>query len=780
MEKIRNIILLMLTLCAATAAAQTADKVLTGRVKDVDDNGVWRATVMLTQPADSTYKALALTDENGAFTISGVGRGDYHVKITSLGYDDYEKDLTVSLDSTDIGTIRMKDMSTMLEGVTVMAKYTDTRATGETVVRVKGNPLARGRSMLNFMRMLRDIEISGDAISVRGNQGAASIYINDMPSSMQQLKTIPPSMIARIEIDPKANPEYGNNPNGVIKVYLREEAGVIASVEFTGGTNKYGLDRAEPILNLIYSKGKFTLFQSFQATPYYHFKSDYLSKEERSGVQSETYYKSINWNRNLHEGLGMKYKFNKTDALEAKYDFTYTYGSKQEGTSINTIFDSQTTNILHTLNRARQQNHQAMITLRKGFGHDMKHRLIMRTAYGKNKSTARQSYDYNGTKEPALQRSEKDFLSIYPMMILDFGSNRKLSVELNYVNTFNRFRDDGTPTLGYLADGRYDLRSQNYVARSTFTMFPAKNLYIMAQIMYTGVDNKYKNHLNRNYDVRQWEQGVYPYLFAKWTINQEKMRYLNMSFQQSYNLPNYFFLVPTVTWQNQNEYSIGNPNLKRENIYMANVIFSLNRNIAAGYNFNYTDNAMNVVMRQDADRPGVYFTRPENTGHKMRHRLQLQYAGNILKFWNTNTSVSAQYYEEKSPIRNLHYTSVSFSTYNNFSVYKTFGLSLGFWATSKQRNISYDANASYSVNMGAYASLFKDRLSLDLSYNNIFYARRKIKVFGEGWQRIQKELSSASSMIYLTAVWTFTAGKKITDKQAPASMSTQEPQVPTL
>ena len=84
MEKIRNIILLMLTLCAATAAAQTADKVLTGRVKDVDDNGVWRATVMLTQPADSTYKALALTDENGAFIISGVGRGDYHVKITSL------------------------------------------------------------------------------------------------------------------------------------------------------------------------------------------------------------------------------------------------------------------------------------------------------------------------------------------------------------------------------------------------------------------------------------------------------------------------------------------------------------------------------------------------------------------------------------------------------------------------------------------------------------------------------------------------------------------------
>ena len=53
-------------------------------------------------------------------------------------------------------------------------------------------------------------------------------------------------------------------------------------------------------------------------------------------------------------------------------------------------------------------------------------------------------------------------------------------------------------------------------------------------------------------------------------------------------------------------------------------------------------------------------------------------------------------------------------------------------------------------------------------------------MFGEGWQRTQKELSSASSMIYLTAVWTFTAGKKITDRQAPASMSTETPKAPTL
>ena len=779
MEKIRNIILLMLTLCAATAAAQTADKVLTGRVKDVDDNGVWRATVMLTQPADSTYKALALTDENGAFTISGVGRGDYHVKITSLGYEDYEKDITISLNSTDIGTIRMKDMSTMLEGITVMAKYTDTRATGETVVRVKGNPLARGRSMLNFMRMLRDIEISSDAISVRGNQGAASIYINDMPSSMQQLKTIPPSMIARIEIDPKADPEYGNNPNGVIKVYLREEAGVIASVGFMGGTNKYGLDRMTPILNLIYSKGKFTLFQAFQATPYYHFKDESLSKEERSGAQSEMRNRNSYWDRNLNENLGMRYKFNKTDVLEAVYDFTYTYGNKQEGTSINTIFDSQTTNILQTLNRERRQNHKAMITIKKGFGHDMKHRLIMRTGYTKNKSTSRQSYDYNGTKEPAARRSEKDEFSVWPIMNLDFGNNRKLSVDLNYVNSFNRYRDDGTPTLGYIADGRYDQRSQQYVAAARYSMFPTKNLYIIAQIVYFGIENKYKNHLNRNNDVRQWEQGVYPYLFARWTINQEKMRYLNVTFRQSLSLPNYYYLVPTVTWDGPNDYSIGNPNLKRENIYIANVNFSLNRNIAASYNFSYTDDAMNVVMRQDADRPGVYFTRPENTGHKMRHRLQLQYAGNILKFWNTNTSVTADYYEEKSPIRNLHYSSVSFNTYNNFSVYKTFGLSLGFGARSKRRTISSDANASYNVNMGAYASLFKDKLSLDLSYDNIFYSRKKVKFFGEGWQRTEKALSS-SSRIYLTAVWTFTAGKKITDKQAPASMSTQEPQVPTL
>ena len=90
--------------------------------------------------------------------------------------------------------------------------------------------------------------------------------------------------------------------------------------------------------------------------------------------------------------------------------------------------------------------------------------------------------------------------------------------------------------------------------------------------------------------------------------------YINFNYQYYYSLPNYNYTLPTVTWQGQNQYSIGNPDLTKENRHDFYVWLAYHRKWTVYYDFNYGDNLVKVIMHADPDRKDTYFTRPENAG----------------------------------------------------------------------------------------------------------------------------------------------------------------------
>ena len=147
--------------------AQTKVNNVSGRVNDGDGEAVWRATVAL-QPidGDSTGVRTAVTDESGAFVLGGVAGGHYKLAVTCIGYDDYVSTLTVDGDK-DVGVIRLKDSSEMLDEITVMANYSEVKNNGDIVVRVKGNPLAKGKGTLDFLRLVSGIGVEANGLSIR-------------------------------------------------------------------------------------------------------------------------------------------------------------------------------------------------------------------------------------------------------------------------------------------------------------------------------------------------------------------------------------------------------------------------------------------------------------------------------------------------------------------------------------------------------------------------------------------------------------------------------------
>ena len=119
-----------------------------------------------------------------------------------------------------------------------------------------------------------------------------------------------------------------------------------------------------------------------------------------------------------------------------------------------------------------------------------------------------------------------------------------------------------------------------------------------------------------------------------------------------------------------------------------------------------------------------------------------------------------------------------FSSNNDFSVCKNFGLTYFFEALSKNKTESFETNATYSMDFGAYLSLMKGKMNIRLLYENAFYKRRITTTRGDGWTKRRINLSPDSHVL-LTIGWNFNAGRQIKKQDLP-TVNKQDREIPTF
>ena len=254
-------------LISCNAWAQTGGAYLSGRVVDNKNHGIGKATVRLTADRDSSITMKAATGDDGSFKFSGLADGRYDISVTCVGYESQTRRADVK-GNTNVGKIRLEDAYKMLDGVTVMANYTDVKLTGETVVKVKGNPLAKGKTVTDFLKYVRDLDVTQSELSIRGKANTL-IYLEDRKITFDQLKSISSSMIESVEIIPHADGSYGLlATGGVVKIHLRKDGGMIGSATLYSVVNTEGMVGESPRVNVLYSKGKWTLNNYLTAFEY--------------------------------------------------------------------------------------------------------------------------------------------------------------------------------------------------------------------------------------------------------------------------------------------------------------------------------------------------------------------------------------------------------------------------------------------------------------------------------------------------------------------------------
>ena len=175
--KIRFTLLLAFFTWAVTGMkAQPEDRRLTisGQLLDADQKEpMAQATIQLFQTTDSTFVGGTISNNRGYFDIEAPSNGTYRLKITSVGYQPIEREVTLRRNQNqDLGNLLMSPESFMLQEAVVTGRAAQVVARKDTLIY---NPEAyrtpEGSAIEELIKRMPGAEVDEDGnITVNGKQ----------------------------------------------------------------------------------------------------------------------------------------------------------------------------------------------------------------------------------------------------------------------------------------------------------------------------------------------------------------------------------------------------------------------------------------------------------------------------------------------------------------------------------------------------------------------------------------------------------------------------------
>ena len=251
---------------------------------------------------DSTMQEMgvAYTEADGSFSISGVPSGSYLLRASYLGYETLDIPITVPAGraTVDLGTIRMKNTSTTLEGISVTATKPVYMVDGEkTLYNVSEDPSVQTGTASDALQNAPGVEVDVEGnITLRG-VSSVEIWINDKPSHLNEegLKTfiqqLPANSLERIEVITNPSARYSaKGTGGIINIVTSSKIKKNSFVSF--GISGSSQPDVGPWVSYVWSNNKLSL-NFYLNADYSLQKTNTMSRAFRFNEQMDT--SSVGW-----------------------------------------------------------------------------------------------------------------------------------------------------------------------------------------------------------------------------------------------------------------------------------------------------------------------------------------------------------------------------------------------------------------------------------------------------------------------------------------------------
>lgn len=241
--------LLTLIIALLTTLTVSAQGNVKGKIYDRANDEAQGYINVAVYKADKLVKG-AITDQEGAFNISGLPHGQYQLRVTMVGYKEVRKQFTLSKDhpSQNYSHLFIAEDENVLKEVEVVGQRSSMRLEVDRKSYDVDQQIANaGGSASEVLENIPSVDVDNEGnISLRGNS-SVEVWINGKASGLTSdnradiLQNMPAESIERIEVI--ANPSAKFSPEGsagIINIILKKDrrAGYYGSIQ--GNVNTRG------------------------------------------------------------------------------------------------------------------------------------------------------------------------------------------------------------------------------------------------------------------------------------------------------------------------------------------------------------------------------------------------------------------------------------------------------------------------------------------------------------------------------------------------------------
>lgn len=696
----------------------------------------------------------ALTSDNGEFSIADLPLSNLKVRITYVGFKDFERIITLSQPDNiemDLGNIKLQPDAKVLDAVEVKTQKTGVQlGLDKKVFNVDKNITATGGTAEDVLKNVPSVSVTDDGAAQLRNK-STTVYVDGRPTVLN-LNQISSEQIEQVEVITNPSAKYeASTTGGIINIVMKKnkKPGYNGSVSLGAGLPK----RLNAMGNLNIKEGRF----NWQAMGMYMLGANdvdgYSNRTSLSNglVLNQFNQTSVNTNSNVHAmgRFGTDYTINNRNtfsifgnAMHGQFDNTEAQEFKQ--TLASKALDYYGTRNLTSDNAFN--NYGLQMLWRKTFpkrGQELGADLTSNWRDIKNGGDwITKNYDKDGVSYPSN-----------PSRQVNAGTTKgnQLTFQLDYTNPVNdstkwemgvRSYFNGNDQAFYADSVSTDGSKKRITAQSTdLTINENVNA---AYITYTGKSHGIGYQMGLRYEqsvfnatsrlgnegtfgydyTKDLLRSVFPSLYLSKKVSANSELQLNLS--RKIQRPDFRQIMPFIRQADSKSYSVGNPTLKPEFISIAEMNYNhlwKNNNWLVSLFYRHEDDPFESYAELDA--AGLIKNSFKNAKSNDEYGIDNTFKFGFSKNIELTLSNNAFYRTLRTDTSELSGIVWNGKTSLNWKLPKEFSTQISGNFESKEITLQGRRNATGFMDW-AVKKDFGRKASLTFSVNDVFNSRKRV------------------------------------------------------
>lgn len=789
-------------MCAVAAAF--GQGVVKGRVVDKGSNASLQYVnvTVSRKGSDKTLKG-AITDEKGAFSITGLEYGSYTLTAAFIGYKSVTRDFTLSQSkkSQSYNPLYISEDAQMLSEVTVTGQRQSMKLEiDRKSFDVSQEIINAGGAAADVLENIPSVEVDADGnISLRGNT-SVEVWINGKSSGLttdnrsEILEQLPAESIDRIEVIDNPSAKFSAEGSaGIINIVLKKDrkAGYYGSLQAGGSTR----GKANSSFNINYSS---PIVDAYANVGYRHRSSKGDTKSEQQTFSSNEYqwYDGTQKSRgnNLFARAGLTLHATSKDDISlsgmmmiggrnSDNAYPYHYGDIGASSDSRMMFR-------RTISDEESRMFYGEISYRHSFSD--KHFIDLVVDFNKWKSDEGSVYQDSTVYYDGESGTEYEYQS-RPQLL----KNRRWEVKLDYENTLSdnfkieagyqgNFSHENSPQQSFDSDtwdGASLTEDKDFFNRFIYDL-DVHALYATLSLRFGkfgimgGLRGEYWKVRTESYT---WEQEydatlrdapfekdyfeLFPSAFLSYQITESQQ--LQLNYTRRLRRPWGGQLNSFKNTRDASITSFGNPELTPEYSHS----FSLNylktwtrHSLLLSAYYRPTSDVIQSISYESSDDGSMYSTNM-NVSKSLSTGLEMTLKNNLWRILDLSTSVNAYYYKLDGFEYDIDGQAVSGDAEENFtwnarvqaSVMLPYGMSVQLSGRYRSRQTVTQGyrKSNFSMDFGFKKTFLNRKLTLSVNCRDLLNSRRwKTYTSDTTFTRYQERQRNGRDVNF-TLTWSF-------------------------